>query len=761
MKKLLLSLILTTTLSIGFTQCGCTKLVFIVDNSGSVSTTEFNDMKKSIDTISAQLLRQYPGSEITVLQYASQNATNHTYAITVPFTSNQTTAQTWSRAFATGGTVNSTFFQDHLPGSLERMRRDSIWYAGKGADIITGGCNTRVFVFADAAYGGAGCCSHLINNGQATMALPNYGEYNLHKSTFSSEWTFYHVTFGTNTTAQQAGAAIASKGGSYIGTRALNPGDPQGAGGPRKYYSFTTFNLTQQNVDTALSNINAGAFTAQFPNDTICLGDSASFSSNVTFPTSYVSWDFGDGNSDTSLTPSHLYAVAGTYQVTFIVWSDDSTCKDTIVQPVVVNPTLVADFIADTVCLSNPTTFTNTTTGFISSLNWNFGDGTGSTFIPDTTHVYALPGTVPVTLIVKSSSVCADTITKSVVIYDKPNTQFSLSNQCQFVIGSPLNSTTTTIPSTMGTISWGWDFGDGGTSALQNPSYAYNTPGSYNIELIATTDKFCADTFSLPIVINPKPIASYDAGIACLTQVSTFNDLSTVSSGAITNWAWNIPGSPVVPSPVYTFPTGGAFPITLTVTTDSACTDDTTINITVRPLPIPDFNFSPLEIFVFDTKVCFANNTTGAIGYFWDFDFFGPDGTSILQSPCTVTFPDDSERKYNVKLTAINQYGCRDSIYKEVSILDGFILYAPNTFSPNGDDINELFKVFTEGIVDYEIFIFDRWGEKIFHSTDPSDSWDGTYNGVMSKTDAYVYRIIVKSKNNVSKEYIGQIKITK
>lgn len=760
MKKTLFTFIFSLILGIGLSQCGCTKLVFIVDNSGSVSTTEFNDMKRSIDTISAQLLRQYPGSEITVIQYASQNASNHTYHISVPFTTSQTTAQTWSRAFATGGTVNSSYFQDHLPGSLEKMRRDSIWYAGKTADLVTGGCNTRVFVFTDASYGGTGCCSHLINNGLATLALPNYGEYNWHKTNFSSEWTVYHVTWGTGTTAQQAGAAISSKGGSYTGTIAANPGDPQGPGGPRKYYTFTTFLLTQQNVDTALANINAGSFAAQFPNDSICLGDSAVFSSNVTFPTSYVSWNFGDGSTDTALSPSHLYAAAGTYQVTFIVWSDDSTCKDTLTQPVVVAPTLVADFLADTVCLSNPTTFTNTTTGLISSLSWDFGDGTGSTFIPDTSHIYALPGVIPVTLIVRSTSVCSDTVTKNIVVNDLPNTQFTINNQCQFLNSTP-NNTTTIITANPATMAWAWDFGDGGTSTDKNPTYAFNTAGSYTVQLIATTDKMCSDTFSSPIVINPKPIASYTAGVSCLTQPTSFTDSSYVSSGSIVNWSWNIPGTPTIPNPVYTFPIGGSIPITLTVTTDSACSDDTTINITVRPLPIPDFNFAPQEIFVFDTKVCFVNNTSGAVGYLWDFDFAGPDGTSILTSPCTVTFPDDSERNYNVKLVAVNQYGCKDSVYKEVSILDGFILYAPNTFTPNGDGKNELFQVFVEGIVEYEIFIFNRWGEEIFHSTDPMDHWDGMHDGLMSQTDAYVYRIIVKSKNNVTKEYIGQVKITK
>lgn len=761
MKKLFLSLIFLTLLSFGYSQCGCTKIVFIVDNSGSVSTSEFTDMKRSMDSISAQLLRQYPGSQITVIQYASQSASNHVYNITVPFTNNPVTARTWSRAYATGGTVNSSYFQDHLPGSLERMRRDSIWYAGKSADLITGGCNTRMFVFTDAAYGGAGCCSHLINNGLATLALPNYGEYNWHKSTFQSQWTVYHVTFGTNTTAQQAGAAISSKGGSYTGTIATNPGDPEGAGGPRKYYSFTSFNLSQPQIDTALANINAGSFSASFPNDTICLGDSAHFASNIVFPTSKIRWDFGDGNFDsTNTAPSHLYAAAGTYQVTLIAWSADSSCKDTVTKPVVIHPTLYANFLHDTVCLSSATTFTNTTVGHTSSLVWIFGDGDSSRFIPDTTHVYSAPGVYPVTLIVSSSNICKDTIVKNIVVNDLPDASFTVNNQCQFLNVSPVN-TTTVITANLATINWSWEFDDGGTSASQNPSHNYLLPGNYNIRMIAETPEGCADTAINPIVIHPKPAAHFSADTACFRQVTTFTDLSTVSAGNVTNWSWSIPGTPTVQNPTYTFPIDGTFPITLTVTTDSACTDDTTINVVVRPLPTPNFNFSPQEIFIFDTKVCFFNTSTNAVGYEWDFDFPGTNGTSTTPAPCTVTFPNDGEGNYNVKLVAINQYGCKDSIYKEVSILDGFILYAPNTFTPNEDGKNEFFKIYTEGIIEYELFIFNKWGEEVFHTKDPEEVWDGKKNGKFVKTDTYVYRVIVKSKNNETKEYIGHINLLK
>lgn len=759
-KKLLLSFSILFFSYLTYSQCGCTKIVFIVDNSGSVSTTEFTDMKRSMDSISSQLLRQYPGSEITVIQYASQNATNHTYHITVPFTTNSVTARTWSRAYASGGTVNSSYFQDHLPGSLARMRADSIWFAGKGADLVTGGCNTRVFLFTDAGYGGTGCCSHLINNGLATLALPNYGEYNWHKTTFSSEWTVYHVTWGTNTTAMQAGAAIASKGGSYTGTIASNPGDPEGSGGPRKYYPFTSFNLTQPQIDTALANINAGSFSASFPNDTICLGDTAFFNSNIVFPTSKIIWTFGDGNSDSSNpAPKHVYATAGTYQVTLIAWSADSSCRDTVTQPVVIHPPLVSNFLADTVCFGTSTTFTNTTSGYIDRLLWLFGDGDSSRFQPDTSHLYSTPGVYPVTLIVNSSNICVDSITKNIVVNDLPGANFSVTNQCQFFGVSP-NNTTTVITATLPSLNWSWDFGDGSLEYYtQNPTHNYTVPGNYTIEMIAETPEGCADTVSMPIVIDPKPEASFTADTACLLHPTTFTDLSTVSSGNVVAWSWTLPGTPTSQNTTYTFPIDGTFPITLTVTTDSTCYDDTTVQVVIRPNPTADFEYSPKEIFTFDPKVCFINNSSGATNYIWDFNFAG--GNSTQPAPCTVLFPNDDERNYNVKLVAINQYGCMDSIYKEVPVLEGFILYAPSAFTPNGDGNNEVFRVYTEGIVEYELFIINKWGETIFYSTDPEETWDGKHKGQWVETDTYVYRAIVKSKNNETKEFHGHVNVLK
>lgn len=416
MKKLLLFTVLIFLLQLSYSQCGCTKIVFIVDNSGSISSTEFTDMKKSMDSISDRLFRTAPGAKMSVIQYATDDPSNHVYHITVPFTSNPSTAKTWSRAYGSGGTVNSGYYQDHLPGSLETMRSAGIWGVGGGTDLITDSCEIRMFLFTDAGYGsGTSCCSNLSNNGQATSALVNYGEYNLHKSTYNSVWTVYHVT--TSSTSMSAGAAISSKGGAYTGVIDTNSGDPEGPGVPRKYYTFSNFNLSSADIDTAIANINAGGFFSNFVFDTVCIGDSTHFfATNSSIP-SYVEWDFGDGSKTYfNLSPAHKYSTAGTYTTRLITWSADSICKDTIYYPIIVYPKPIPKFLADTICISYSTSFTNLSTGIINSQIWKFGDGNSDTTSPHTIHRFSSPGNYQTTLLIKSSNHCFDSITKTVIV---------------------------------------------------------------------------------------------------------------------------------------------------------------------------------------------------------------------------------------------------------------------------------------------------------------------------------------------------------
>lgn len=298
-------------------------------------------------------------------------------------------------------------------------------------------------------------------------------------------------------------------------------------------------------------------------------------------------------------------------------------------------------------------------------------------------------------------------------------------------------------------------------SATFVPDTFFNqlSPGNY---LITVRDSnLCEISSTITVELFPMPTASFIADTVCLGETTTFIDNSTISKGAITQWGWNTPGSPTTQNTTYTYGLDGVYPVTFTVISDSGCLDDTTLNVFVHPLPVADFTFSPTEIYTFNPEVCFTNTSTGTIAYSWDFDFAGTNGTSILASPCTVTFPSDQEKTYRVKLIAISDQGCIDSTYLNVSILNEFILYVPNSFTPNRDNKNDEFAVVTAGIDTYEIRIFNRWGEVIFSSKDPLDTWDGKHNGASVPIGTYVYKIRVKGQNQEVKELIGHVNVVR
>src|SRR5690606_19563788 len=100
---------------------------------------------------------------------------------------------------------------------------------------------------------------------------------------------------------------------------------------------------------------------------------------------------------------------------------------------------------------------------------------------------------------------------------------------------------------------------------------------------------------------------------------------------------------------------------------------------------------------------------------------------------------------YVVALTAQNEKQCLDTAIKSIYVLPDFTIFVPNIFTPNGDNLNETFKPVVRGQKEYRFQIFNRWGAKIFETTDTNQDWDGTYNGEECKSDVYVWKITVVS----------------
>jgi gliding motility-associated-like protein len=309
------------------------------------------------------------------------------------------------------------------------------------------------------------------------------------------------------------------------------------------------------------------------------------------------SWNFGDGNSSTLQNPSNNYAIPGSYTVSLVVETNFG-CLDTVLQVMNYNPKPLGDFTWSTNCWPEALMLVDATTisgGFLTSWNWNFGDGNTDS-VPNPQHYYAAADTYQVSLIVGSSGGCNDTIINSVRSNEKPQADFEVPLRCMPFALDFVN-TSTAIPG--GIASSTWDFGDGGGDSILHPSHAYLAPGTYRVTLVATTDSSCSDTVFRNIVVNPGPTAAYQVNNVCMPELAQFSDSST---GSIVAWKWEFGdgGIDTVANAVHPYASAGTYGVTFVVTTDSACSDTLMSTLEVHPTAIANLGLD-LDHCQFDT----------------------------------------------------------------------------------------------------------------------------------------------------------------
>jgi PKD repeat protein len=397
-----------------------------------------------------------------------------------------------------------------------------------------------------------------------------------------------------------------------------------------------------------------------------CLDDGISFTNTSSVSSGSITayaWDFGDGNNSSTASSSHMYAASGTFTVQLIVTTNNS-CKDTVSKSVTVYPKPTANYTFANACLDDGISFTNTSSvssGSITAYAWDFGDGNNSS-TASPSHMYAASGTYTVQLIVTTINSCKDTVSKSVTVYPKPVAGFSTSNVCY---GLNMNFTDTSTISGGSITNYAWTFGDGNTSSVANPSHMYAASGTYNVQLIITSNVGCKDTVSTTVTVYPKPVADYTFTNQCLDEGITFTDASTVSSGSITAYAWNFGDSKTssLQNPYHYYTASGSYSVTLLITTNNSCLDTVVKSATVYPKP--DAIFTTANQCQYDS-VGFANSSTVSSGsivnHSWDFD----DGaTSTFISP---KHKYDSAATFDVILVTTTNNGCKDTVTNSVTV---------------------------------------------------------------------------------------------
>ncbi len=473
-------------------------------------------------------------------------------------------------------------------------------------------------------------------------------------------------------------------------------------------------------------------------------------------PYTFTVNNFGDNTNDTqnnvnatSTSFNHIYNTAGTFNVSVTV-TDANGCQATSTCVIVINSNITnlptADFSSTPFsgCGSATVQFTNNSTN-ATSYQWDFGDGNTSTDASPT-HTYTTPGSYNVTLIATNND-GSDTLFKpnAVYVYPQPVANAIASDVC---IGSAMDFTDASLHAT----GWSWNFGDGGTSLLQNPSHTYADTGTYTVTLDITGLGGCTDTYSFTVRVTQVPNADFNfvATPDCNTNTVVFTNTSTNA----TAYLWDLGDGTFSSDTNVTFQYNASGNYTVTLTAFAGNCEDITqqiINITLLPSPTADVA-GPSYALTSD-DVLIQNNTTNADTVIIDLG----DGRTITQTPpfSNITTRYENEGTYTVTLTASNGICTAiDTFIIKVEYPE--IITIPNAFTPNGDGMNEVWYPVILGSDNYETLIYDRWGILIT-TLKPNDKWDGKFNGKPCPEGVYIYHLTGTMKKGKKIKRMGSI----
>lgn len=393
-------------------------------------------------------------------------------------------------------------------------------------------------------------------------------------------------------------------------------------------------------------------------------------------------WNFGDPNSgvdnvSTLQNPSHLYLQPGDYIVRLIVMTANG-CDSTAIKTITVGSRPQSAFSSDTVCLGNPTHFTDLSVannGIITGWDWNFGDGSAHSFIQNPEHTYATSGNHTVTLTVTNSGSCRHSVSQQVMVSLPPVAGFSNSTiNCS---ASPVSFTDLSFAQHGYLVKWVWNFDDGNTQTIhfpdpQNTTHTYANPGNYNVMLSVQTSDSCWASSAHLVTVGASPLANFESsGQSCNGSQVQFNDLSQPNGGTqIVAWNWNF-GDPTsgvnntssLTNPTHVYQAAGTYTVQLIITNVSNCSDTMIKTISV--------NGRPSVVFLADT-VCQGStthftdqsvpNSGNLVSWLWN---FGDGITSTDQNP-THTYAQAGI--YNVSLSVTNSFNCQHDTMQQALV---------------------------------------------------------------------------------------------
>ena len=385
---------------------------------------------------------------------------------------------------------------------------------------------------------------------------------------------------------------------------------------------------------------------------------------------------------------------------------------------------------------------------FIQTYDWEFYDEVGNVIFDATTRDVDVPfpgiGEYSGRMIVNEGIACSDTAPFFVNLY--PAIFAGQSSMYDTCVAGPIDfedlSTTGAGDPSVVITDWAWDFAGEGASSVQNPNFQFLTPGRKNVSLTVTDTNECVDEVVVPVDYFPAPatiIVEPNAFVGCNPSDITFTNLSApIDSTYDITWDFGDGETGTEISPTHTYLEPGSYSLSLNIISPIGCEAVRSFDswITIKESPIADFDCSPDNPNIYEKTVNFIDKSTNTGSWQWN---FGTAGNSFVQNP-TFTFPDTG--LYKVLLTTFHPTSnCPDTISKLVDVIPLVDFFFPNAFTPNNDSTNDVFlgNGFYEGLNEYNLQIFNRWGQRIFESDNPREGWNGMEDNVGKPSPQGVY----------------------
>lgn len=392
--------------------------------------------------------------------------------------------------------------------------------------------------------------------------------------------------------------------------------------------------------------------------------------------------------------------------------------------------------------------FVNQSAGEVSDFRWEFDFGpqgiqTFSEWEPFVT--FPDTGQFVGALILNAMAVCGDTANIVVNVFPEIEADFE-TNYDTCLVG-PVVFTDRTITNGSNLVDWDWDFGDGGEAVDPNPLHQYDEFGIKNVSLVVEDDNGCMETVELEFDWTPVPVnlnVQPSSFILCSSDSEvTFNNLTSPIDTTF-DVTWNFGDGSISKdlSPTYRYEDLGTFTVSLEIVSPFDCAVNETFNnwITIQESPTAAFSFTPDESNNLRPQVFFNDESSSDVSN-WQWDFGGL-GASRDQNPSFI-FRDSGLQDIVLLVTAEN--GCVDTAFAVVDIVPVDTYFLPNAFTPNNDDSNDTYQGVgaLENIQEFNMKIWDRYGELVFETDDQFQGWNGQRNNSGSALPSGVYVVLV------------------